>query len=39
MKKGESAKWFIKCSSVDEEIPEKKLRACFSRPSLDDVLA
>ncbi len=27
------------CISLDEEIPEKKLRASFSRPSLNEVLA
>src|SRR5215469_11886685 len=37
----EEFRWFFNSyyNSLGEEIPEKRLRASFSRPSLDEVLA
>src|SRR5262249_32362691 len=37
----EEFRWFFNSyyNSLSEEIPEKRLRASFSRPSLDEVLA
>src|SRR3954451_7917630 len=37
----EAFRWLFNSyyNSLGHEIPEKKLRACFSRPSLDEVVA